>query len=51
MHSRPESIINFFISIGLAFIVGFLLTFILSKSVKMNTSVEKEGNIKESMLE
>ena len=38
---RPESIINFFISIGLAFIVGFLLTFILSKSVKMNTSVEK----------
>ena len=43
---RPESIINFFISIGLAFIVGFLLTFILSKSVKMNSSVEKDGSIK-----
>lgn len=36
---RPQSILNFFIGIGLAFVVAFIFTIVLSKSKKLNKVV------------
>lgn len=36
---RPQSILNFFIGIGISFVIGFILTFVFAKSKKLNKQI------------